>query len=55
MRESPDPDLDWGGLAELEEAVHDDLRYLRGRPDLRGVATEGWIYDVECRVRRRVT
>jgi len=51
----PEPDLDWGGFAELEAAVHDDVRYLRGRPDLRGVATEGWIYEVERPVLRRVT
>lgn len=48
------PDLDWGGFAELEEAVHDDVRYLRERLELRGVATEGWIYDVECRALQRV-
>jgi carbonic anhydrase len=50
----PDLDLDWGGFAELEEAVHDDVRYLRGRPELRGAATEGWIYDVDRRVLQRV-
>jgi carbonic anhydrase len=49
-----DPELDWGGFAELEEAVRDDVRYLRGRPELRDAATEGWVYDVERRVLRRV-
>lgn len=49
-----EPDLDWGGFAELEAAVHDDVRYLRERPELRGAATEGWIYDVECRVLQRL-
>ena len=49
-----EPDIDWGGFAELEEAVHDDVRYLRARPELRGAAIEGWIYDVERRVLQRV-
>ncbi len=50
-----DPDLDWGGFAELEEAVRDDVHYLRGRPELGGASIEGWIYDVECRTLQRVT
>ena len=49
-----EPDIDWGGFAELEEAVHDDVRYLQKRPELRGASIEGWIYDVERRVLRRV-
>ena len=49
-----DPELDWGGFAELDAAVHDDVRYLRGRPELRGACIEGWIYDVERRTLERV-
>lgn len=49
-----DPDLDWGGFAELDEAVRDDVGYLRGRPELRDALIEGWIYDVERRVLQRV-
>lgn len=51
----PDPGLEWRGFASVEEALADDVAFLRSRPELRDVAVEGWIYDVDRWVLRRVS
>lgn len=47
-------DLDWGGFAELAEAVRDDVRYLQERPEVCGAQVERWIYEVERRSLERL-
>lgn len=48
-------DLDFLAFPELEQAVKDDVRYLKGTklvPD--SVAISGWVYEVESGKTRRV-